>query len=112
MRCQWRGPTAGTGPLSGAYLGEQMRKNIHVLASMLFSVVGPAFAGDKITYLACRADNYEHDFLLLVHVGHCEKVSRQLLNSASRHDTRDSWHSGRMTLKSQIRPPFAIVGRA
>jgi hypothetical protein len=74
MRCQWRGPTAGTGPLSGAYLGEQMRKNIHVLASMLFSVVGPAFAGDKITYLACRADNYEHDFLLLVHVGHCEKA--------------------------------------
>jgi hypothetical protein len=106
-----------------------MRKNIHVLTSMLFSVVAPAFAGDKITYLACRADNeydasnfglddaahkvcdrsvettwfspttfesakviwtdgfstkavyrtgqdkrYEHDFLLLVHVGHCEKV--------------------------------------
>ena len=120
--------TSGGRPKALRGVGERMRKNIHVLASMLFSVV-PAFAGDKITYLACRADNeydasvfglddaahkvcdrsvettwfspttfksakviwndgfstkgvyrtgkdkrYEHDFLLLVHVGHCEKV--------------------------------------
>jgi hypothetical protein len=106
-----------------------MRRIISALAGTLFSVVGPAFAGDQITYFACRADNedeasvfglddtaqkvcdrsvgatwfspstfeaarviwndgfstkaiyrkgndqhYEHNLLLLMHTGHCEKV--------------------------------------
>jgi hypothetical protein len=116
-----------SGTLSAAH-GGQMRRIISFLASMLFGLVIPAFAGDKISYFACRADNddkasvvglddttrevcdrsvegtwfspstfestkvmwsdglytkaiyrtgekrYEHDFLLLVHIGHCDKV--------------------------------------
>jgi hypothetical protein len=100
---------------------------VPALAGTLFSVFAPALAGDKINYVACKADNedtvsvfgiddsaqkicdrsvdatwfspstfepakiiwndglstkaiyrtgdkrYEHDFLLLVHTGHCEK---------------------------------------
>jgi hypothetical protein len=105
-----------------------MRRIISALASTLFGLVIPAFAGDQITYVSCRADNddeasvfgldntaqkvcdrsveatwfspstfesskviwsdglytkaiyrtgdkrYEHNFLLLVHTGHCDKV--------------------------------------